>query len=195
MSIEAAIAKLTAALEANTAAMLSQATQPTAEKAEKADTTKQEAAAEKATGPGYWRTADGSMVGKFANEKEFQAIQNQHDTALVKIEHAEAKKLAAAIKKAKADAEAAHADQAAEAAGEDHPSEADLIAAFSQYLPKDLDKDERAARAAKVKPYLTEQGAKKATDLKPEQRAAAIAFIEGLLAELGAEESGDDDLV
>jgi outer membrane biosynthesis protein TonB len=76
----------------------------------------------------------------------------------------------------------------------EHPTEADLIAAFTQYLPKDLSKAEREARAPKVRAFLETQGAQRATDLKPEQRAEAITFVEGLVAEL-TDDAGDSDMI
>ena len=76
----------------------------------------------------------------------------------------------------------------------EHPTEADLIAAFTQYLPRDLSKAEREARAPKVRAFLETQGAQRATDLKPEQRAEAITFVEGLVAEL-TDDAGDSDMI
>jgi len=76
----------------------------------------------------------------------------------------------------------------------EHPTEADLIAAFTQYLPRDLSKAEREARAPKVRAFLETQGAQRATDLKPEQRAEAITFVEGLVAEL-TDDASDSDMI
>lgn len=204
MSLEAAIAKLTAAVEeqnallrAGAVASTTTVTNPAAE----ADD------GETRGGPGYWKTPDGTTFGAHANLKEYKVAEKQHGEIeeITKTEYlelkgaADKKAKAAADKKAKAEAdkkakaEAAAAKQESDAGAEDeHPSEEDLIAAFTKYLPKDLDKEERAARAPKVKAYLEKAGAKRATDLKPEQRADAIAFVEGLVAELDGGDSDDD---
>lgn len=200
MSLEAAIAKLTTALEENSAllrATASEGGKTTVNPAPEADT------GETRGGPGYWKTPDGSAYGAHNNLKEYKAAEEQHGEIeeIAKTEFNELKKAddakakAAADKKAKAEAaKQAKAEAAKQAAAseQEHPSEEDLIAAFTQYLPKDLDKDERAARAPKVRDYLQEAGAKKATDLKPEQRADAIAFVEGLVAELDGGDADDD---
>lgn len=72
-------------------------------------------------------------------------------------------------------------------------TEADLIAAFTAYLPRDLTKEERAKRAPKIKAFLTEKGVAKATELKADDYAEAIAFVNDLVAALGTDESSDED--
>ncbi len=212
MSLEAAIAKLTAAVEEQNTLLRggasAAATTTVTNPAPEADD------GETRGGPGYWKTPDGSAFGAHANLKEYKAAEKQHGEIeeITKTEYlelkgaadkkakaaADKKAKAAADKKAKAAAdkkakeEAAKQEADAGAEEEEHPSEQDLIDAFQKYLPKDLDKETRAERAPKVKAYLQEAGAKRATDLKPEQRADAIAFVEGLVAELDGGEADDD---
>lgn len=116
---------------------------------------------------------------------------------------------AAADKKAKADKAAADKAAAEKAAAEEQDkeeasagddeanelTEADLIAAFSKYLPKDLSKEERAKRAPAIKKFLTGKGAAKATELNPSDYAEAIDFVNGLIAELDADGGDEDDLL
>ncbi len=203
MSLEAALAKLTAAVEKNNELLAAAAPAGGATAAN--NPAIEDEAESPRGGPGYWKTPDGTSFGAHANVQEYQAAEKKHGeieeitkTEYLELQMTKDKKAKdAADKKAKDAADkkakdAAEADKKAEAEAA-HPSEADLIAAFTQYLPKDLGKEERAARAPKVKAYLQEQGAKKATDLKPEQRAGAIAFVEGLVAELSG--ATDDDMI
>lgn len=192
MSIEKTLERLADAAERQAAALEAMAKgnpaiTAAAEKTEAKADTKTETKAED-SGPGYWKTPDGTEVGEFANAKEFAAAQKQRDVKLVKIPKATYSKLLKEIKERAA-------KNAETEAGEDgdQPTENDLIEAFKAYLPKDLDADERKVRQGKVRPFLDGKGVKKATELDASDYAEAIDFVNGLLAE--AEGGGDHDLV
>ena len=149
---------------------------------------------EKAAGPVYWADNDSGDFGKMDTEAEFKARKKKHptiylvpksvyDEKLAKLKAkneaaqaaAKAEKVAAAGKAEKAEKPAKAEKQAK--SSEPVPTEEELIDAFQQYLPKDLSKEERAARHAFVKPLLTRFGAARATELLPEHRALAINLV------------------
>lgn len=165
-------------------------------------------------GPFYWANNETGFFGQVETIAEYNKLKKK-DAAVYRIPanvHDEKVKelratneAAAAAKKAAAAEKAAAAKKTTttkkEAAA---PSSDDLIAVFSSYLPKDLDKDERAKRAEFVKPMLARFGAAKATELPEENRALAINLVQRKMAgedvdpttaefaEVGAEVEEDD---
>ena len=79
------------------------------------------------------------------------------------------------------------------------PEESDIIELFTGYLPKDLSKDERAARAEIIKPILEGVKAAKATAVKEDDRydvmVAVIKGIESHLEETGQVSDDESGLV
>lgn len=173
--------------------------------------------AEVEEGPFYWANNETGHFGQVETIAEYNKLKKK-DAAVYRIPagvHEEkvealreaneaARQAAAAEKKA---AEKPAAKPAAKAAAKKEaaaPSLDDLIAVFSSYLPKDLDKDERAKRAEFVKPMLARFGAAKATELPEENRALAINLVQRKMAgedvdpttaefaEVGAEVEEDD---
>lgn len=146
---------------------------------------------------GFWQTPNGRAHGEFSSVEEFQEAEAKHGV-IKEISKAAYTKLAGsddegadeAKTEGKADSEDTGADDSAAA---EEPSEDDLIETFKKYLHSDLDKDERAERQGKVRPFLQKKKVKKATELPASDRAEAIKFIEGLLAELESEGGSDDD--
>lgn len=154
---------------------------------------------EKTEGPVYWADNDSGDFGKMDTEAEFKARKKKHPTIYLVPKSVYDEKLAKLKAKNEAAQAAAKAEKAEKvekvekaAAGkaekpakvekpakssEPVPTEEELIDAFQQYLPKDLSKEERAARHAFVKPLLTRFGAARATELLPEHRALAINLV------------------
>lgn len=147
------------------------------------------------TGPIYWADNSTGFSGKVDDEAAFKA-QKKKAPGTYKIpesvyqeKQAELKAQNDAAAKAKKEAAAKAKAEAAEqkptpkpAAAEEAPSLEDLIAVFSEYLPKDLDKDERAERHAFVKPMLERFGVTKASQIAPEHRALAINIVQRKMA-------------
>ena len=67
-------------------------------------------------------------------------------------------------------------------ATEEFPTVEDVIDVFTQYLPKDLDADERSRRHKFVRPMLQRFGVEKATAIAPENRALAIDLVKRKMA-------------
>lgn len=149
---------------------------------------------EKTSGPVYWADNDSGDFGKMDTEAEFKARKKKHPTIYLVPKSVYDEKLAKLKAKNEAAQAAAKAEKAAAAgkaekaekpakvekrakSSEPVPTEEELIDAFQQYLPKDLSKEERAARHAFVKPLLTRFGAARATELLPEHRALAINLV------------------
>ena len=65
---------------------------------------------------------------------------------------------------------------------EEFPTVEDVIDVFTQYLPKDLDADERSRRHKFVRPMLQRFGVEKATAIAPENRALAIDLVKRKMA-------------
>ena len=149
---------------------------------------------EKTSGPVYWADNECGDFGKMDTEAEFKARKKKHPTIYLVPKSVYDEKLAKLKAKNEAAQAAAKAEKAAAAgkaekaekpakvekkakSSEPVPTEEELIEAFQQYLPKDLSKEERAARHAFVKPLLTRFGAARATELLPEHRALAINLV------------------
>lgn len=122
----------------------------------------------------YWLDAKANKVGTVEGDAAFKALKKKNPDAVK-------------VTESKYKAKLAELEKAANAAADDDddqepPSVDDVIEAFSAYLPADLDKSERAERAAFVKPLLERFGAKKATELLPEHRKLAINLVQRKMA-------------
>lgn len=136
------------------------------------------------TGPFYWKDADTNYFGKESTKKALDKMLKEK-SSIVQIEEAEYAKLEAELRERNAAASAKEKESKtifSESAKLPEATVEDVIAAFTKYLPKDLDADERKARHAFVKPLLQRFGADKATNLKPEHRALAIQLVERKMA-------------
>lgn len=170
-----------------------QAPVPTDVTVKVADSANATASEEKTSGPVYWADNDSGDFGKMDTEAEFKARKKKHPTIYLVPKSVYDEKLAKLKAKNEAAQAAAKAEKVEKAAAgkaekpakvekpakssEPVPTEEELIDAFQQYLPKDLSKEERAARHAFVKPLLTRFGAARATELLPEHRALAINLV------------------
>lgn len=136
------------------------------------------------TGPFYWKDADTNYFGKESTKKALDKMLKEK-ASIVQIEEAEYSKLESELRERNAAAAAKEKVSKtifSESAKLPEATVEDVIAAFTKYLPKDLDADERKARHAFVKPLLQRFGADKATNLKPEHRALAIQLVERKMA-------------
>lgn len=125
----------------------------------------------------YWYSSASGEVGIVESEAEFKALKKA-DAKTVKI--TEDKYQALLAKQGEAEEE-----QEEETVEEDDapiPTDKDIIRVFGEYLPKDLDKAERAKRAPFVKAILDRFGAPRATELPEEHRRLAINLVERKLA-------------
>lgn len=147
-------------------------------KAEKPATKAKAAEKEEAAEPVtiYWYSSASGEVGIVESEAEFKALKKA-DAKTVKI--TEDKYQALLAKQ-----EEAEEEQEEETVEEDAPipTDKDIIRVFGEYLPKDLDKAERAKRAPFVKAILDRFGAPRATELPEEHRRLAINLVERKLA-------------
>lgn len=136
------------------------------------------------TGPFYWKDADTNYFGKESTQKALDKMLKEK-SSIVQIEEAEYAKLEAELRERNAAAAAKEKESKtifSESAKLPEATVEEVIAAFTKYLPKDLDADERKARHAFVKPLLQRFGADKATNLKPQHRALAIQLVERKMA-------------
>jgi len=153
------------------------------------------------SGPVYWADNETGFFGKVDDEAAYAskkkrvpaiykipaavytekalALREKNDAAVAK-----AKPAAKPAKPAKTAAKSPVVEKpAAQATSVDSvPSVEDLVAAFSAYLPKDLEKEERADRYAFVKPMLQRFGAAKASEILPEHRELAIELVRRKMA-------------
>lgn len=132
------------------------------------------------TGPFYWKDADTNYFGKESTKKALDKMLKEK-SSIVQIEEVEYAKLESELRERNAAAAAKEKESKtifSESAKLPEATVEEVIAAFTKYLPKDLDADERKARHAFVKPLLQRFGADKATNLKPEHRALAIQLVE-----------------
>lgn len=145
---------------------------------------KESKAEKEPTGPFYWKDADTNYFGKESTKKALDKMLKEK-SSIVQIEEAEYAKLEAELRERNAAAAAKEKESKtifSESAKLPEATVEEVIAAFTKYLPKDLDADERKARHAFVKPLLQRFGADKATNLKPEHRALAIQLVERKMA-------------
>jgi len=136
------------------------------------------------TGPFYWKDADTNYFGKESTKKALDKMLKEK-SSIVQIEEAEYAKLESELRERNAAAATKEKESKtifSESAKLPEATVEEVIAAFTKYLPKDLDADERKARHAFVKPLLQRFGADKATNLKPEHRALAIQLVERKMA-------------
>ena len=136
------------------------------------------------TGPFYWKDADTNYFGKESTKKALDKMLKEK-SSIVQIEEVEYAKLESELRERNAAAAAKEKESKtifSESAKLPEATVEEVIAAFTKYLPKDLDADERKARHAFVKPLLQRFGADKATNLKPEYRALAIQLVERKMA-------------
>lgn len=132
---------------------------------------------EEPTGPFYWKDAETNFFGKESTKKALDKMLGEKKSIVV-IEEAEYKTLEAELRERNAKA----AEKMATEKAVEPPTVEDVIAAFTKYLPKDLDAEERKARHDFLKPLLQRFGVEKATMLRPEHRAEAIALVERKMA-------------
>lgn len=143
--------------------------------ATKAKAAEKEEAAEPVTI--HWYSSASGEVGIVESEAEFKALKKA-DAKTVKITEDKYRALLAKQ-------EEAEEEQEEETVEEDDapiPTDKDIIRVFGEYLPKDLDKAERAKRAPFVKAILDRFGAPRATELPEEHRRLAINLVERKLA-------------
>lgn len=175
-------------------------------------------------GPFYWADSKDGQFGKAKDKAGYDKLKKKSDT-VYRIPESKYNELQEALRakneeKREENKAAKEAEKAAEKAAEkpkaetkkapvsDAPSSDDLIKVVTGFLSKDLDADERKARAGFIKPMLTRFGVEKASLIPEEHRALAINLIErklagedvdpetAELAEVGAAGTeADDDLV
>lgn len=184
--------------------------------------------AESDAGPFYWADSKDGQFGKAKDKAGYDKLKKNSDT-VYRIPESKYNELQEALRakneeKREQNKAAKEAEKAAEKpaekkaekpkaetkkpAADTAPSSDDLIKVVTTFLSKDLDADERKARAGFIKPMLTRFGVEKASLIPEEHRALAINLIErklagedvdpetAELAEVGAAASeADDDLV
>jgi flagellum-specific peptidoglycan hydrolase FlgJ len=139
------------------------------------------------TGPFYWEDTATEFFGKEDTIKALnkqlatkdtikQVSEERYDelNAALQARNEVAKEKMAGSTKPEKKAEPVETDSA--------PTLEDLVAAFTKYLPKELDAAERKERHAFVKPMLARFGAAKVTEMKPEFFALAINLVERKMA-------------
>lgn len=160
-------------------------------------------AAEKDTGPVYWQLPGTDEFGKMDTGVEFEALKLREGyEKIIKVPESVYKKLeaenAARVKAAQeaAKAEKAEKSSKSKAASEETESivtKEDLITTFTEFLPKDLDEDERTARREFVSGMLAKFKAKKVSELAEKHWAAAIEAVKNYSVEADGDESNEDD--
>lgn len=140
-------------------------------------------------GPVYWADNSNGKFGVVDTEAEYAKLKKK-DKGVYKItSDIYEQKVAEAVEAKAKPAEAAKKTEAAkkvekkpEPAGDDDLTIEDVVAVFTEYLPKDLDATERKARAGFVKPMLERFGAAKASELAEEHFALAINLVKRKMA-------------
>lgn len=149
-------------------------------------------------GPFYWADSKDGQFGKAKDKAGYDKLKKKSDT-VYRIPESKYNELQEALRakndeKREENKAAKEAEKAAEKAAEkpkaetkkapasDAPSSDDLIKVVTGFLSKDLDADERKARASFIKPMLTRFGVEKASLIPEEHRALAINLIERKLA-------------
>lgn len=151
-----------------------------------------------AADPIYWHIPGTEEFGTVETEAEWKKLKRAKAKA-VKIPESKYQTLVDAASNADdgaGDGEYSDRIQALIDEVPEEPSVEDIADLFKKYLPKDLDKAERDARAEVIKPILAKVKAPKATAVKEEDRRdVMIDVIKGLeshLEETG-QVDGDDD--
>lgn len=204
-------AETLSAIQALTAALTASAPAPAAEAAEKpapAKAEKAEKAADK--GPFYWADNEAGTFGQVDTADEYKSLKAENAN-VVRIPESKyndlvkAKKAAAEKAKKAEEAKAAKSGKGKKAETPAAVTKQDLITTFTEYLPKDLDADERAERREFVQTLLQRFGADKVSNLLEQHWATAIDLVkrkmagedidpsEANFADAGSDE--DDDLV
>lgn len=145
----------------------------------------------------YWSVPNTEHFGTVESEAEFKKVKKTHAKA-IKIPESKYNDLVEAASKVDGDnSEYSERILALIDALPDSPEESDIIELFTGYLPKDLAKDERTARAEIIKPILEGVKAAKATAVKEEDRydvmVAVIKGIETHLEETGQVSEDDEN--
>lgn len=115
----------------------------------------------------YWHLPSTGEFGTVESEAEFKKLKKEKAKA-VKIPESKYQDLVEAA--SKTDGEYSDRLQALLDAIPDEPEEGDIVTLFQKYLSKDLEREERDARAALIKPILAKFKAAKATAVKEEDR-------------------------
>lgn len=202
MSFEKLIADYTEALKANTVAIIELQKVLAGQKGATNVTTVSTKSDEGKSNAGgadettlYWSVPNTEHFGTVKSEAEFKKIKKDHPKA-IKIPESKYEALVEAASKSDDTGEYSERILALIEALSETPEESDIIELFTGYLPKDLSKDERAARAEIIKPILEGVKAAKATAVKEEDRyevmVAVIKGIESHLEETG-QVSEDDE--
>lgn len=130
-------------------------------------------------GPILWGNHSSGEFGEVATKADYDALKRT-DSGVVRLTEAQYKDMQAkakakaeaakaeADKKAKAEKAKAEKKKAAKTEQADGPTKEDLIAVFTEFLPKDLEADERTERRSFVTALLTRFGARKITETKEE---------------------------
>lgn len=176
-------------------------------------------------GPFLWGNHSSGEFGKVATKADYDALKRT-DKGIVRLTEAQYKDMQAKAKakadddkKAKAEAAKAEKAEKAEAAKAekkkaaktekaDGPTKEELIAIFTEFLPKDLEADERTERQNFVRALLTRFGARKITETKEEHWPLILNLVSrrmdgedidpesGDFADSCAEsENSDDDMI
>ncbi len=149
--------------------------------------------------PIYWHNPTSKEFGTAESEAEFKKLKKA-DAKVVKIPASKYEELVEEASQSNDDDAAGgeYSDRILDLISEvpEQPSEDDIRELFMRYLPKDLAKDERDARAELVKPILAGVKAPKATAVKEGDRydvmVATIKAMETHLEETGqVEEEGN----
>lgn len=205
MSIEKAIADQTAAITENTKvlqmvleAIFAVTTDPSATSTEvkggkstskdtgkgaDADSTDDNAGA---ADPIYWHIPGTEEFGTVDTESEWKKLKKAKAKA-VKIPESKYQTLVDAASNTDDGDTTEYSDRILALIDEvaEEPEEADIVELFKKYLPKDLAKGERDARAEIIKPILASVKAPKATAVKEEdRREVIIAVIKGIESHL-----------
>ncbi len=148
--------------------------------------------------PIYWHNPTTKEFGTAESEAEFKKLKKA-DAKVVKIPASKYEKLVEEASKTSDDdaTDGDYSDRILDLISEvpEEPTEDDIRELFTRYLPNDLDKSERDARAELIKPILAGVKAPKATAVKEEDRRdvmiATIKALETHLEETGQAEEGN----
>lgn len=169
--------------------------------------------AEKATetadkGPFLWANHKTGEFGKVSTKAAYDKLKAK-DADVVRVTESQFKKLSAEAKKRAAEERAAKKTTKqgkSKEADAGVPDKAELIEVFSEFLPKDLDKETRIERREFVTTILQRFGATKVSNLDDSHWALAIELVQRKLAgedidpseadfDQFDEDSDEDDLV
>lgn len=145
-----------------------------------------------AGGPVHWADNSTGKFGVVDTEAAYATLKKKNKNVYKITEDVHAKKVAEAVaaevkkteKKTETKTETKKVEKkpAAAASSDEELTIEDVVATFTSYLSKDLDADERKARAGFVKPMLKRFGASKASELDEEHFALAINLVKRKMA-------------